>query len=117
MLIRRSFTVLALLVGARVSVAAQQQVPEVIRGRVTDDSGRALPAAIMVTRGPDRLTLQGAADSTGRYSVRFDAGTGDYLVYASAQGFKPSRRRVQRQATEHEFVADFTLARDVALLG
>ncbi|MEP6989503.1 MAG: carboxypeptidase-like regulatory domain-containing protein, partial [bacterium] len=97
-------------------LAAAQQVPEVIRGRITDDSSHALVATIMVTRGPDRLTQQGASDSTGRYSVRFAEGTGDYLVYVSATGFKPSRRRVQRQATEHEFVADFALQRDVALL-
>ena len=93
-----------------------QQVPEVIRGRVTDDSARALPATVMVTRGPDRLTQQSTADSTGRYSVRFEQGTGDYLVYVSVTGFKPSRRRVQRLAAEHEFVADFRMERDVALL-
>ena len=96
--------------------ASAQQGPEVIRGRITDDSSHGLAATIMVTRGPDRLTQQGASDSTGRYSVRFEQGTGDYLVYVSATGFKPSRRRVQRQAAEHEFVADFSLSRDVALL-
>ena len=92
------------------------QGPDVIRGRVTDDSSRALVATIMVTRGPDRLTQSTTSDSMGRYSVRFEQGTGDYLVYVTATGYKPARRRVTRQTTEHEFVADFSLGRDVALL-
>ncbi|MEO8621655.1 MAG: carboxypeptidase-like regulatory domain-containing protein [bacterium] len=96
--------------------ASAQQVAEVIRGRITDDSSHALVATVMVTRGPDRLTQQAASDSAGNYSTRFEQGTGDYLVYVSATGFKPSRRRVQRQAAEHEFVVDFKMERDIALL-
>lgn len=95
---------------------AQQSVPEVIRGRVTDDSARALVATVIVTRGPDRLVQKTESDSTGSYSVRFEEGTGDYLVYVSAPGYKAARRRVQRQNDEHEFVANFTLPRDLALL-
>ncbi len=70
----------------------------------------------MVTRGPDRLTQQGITDSTGHYLVSFAEGTGDYLVYVTAAGLKPVRRRVSRQTTEHEFTADFAMERDVALL-
>ena len=95
---------------------AQQSTPEVIRGRVTDDSSRALVATVMVTRGPDRLVQQTRSDSAGNYTVRFEQGTGDYLVYVSAPGFKAARRRVQRQDAEHELVANFALARDLALL-
>lgn len=104
------------LTASRVGLAQQGQPAETIRGRITDDSSKALVATIMVTRGPDRLTQQASSDSTGGYRVRFEQGTGDYLVYVSAAGFKPSRRRVQRQAEEHEFIADFKLERDVALL-
>lgn len=93
-----------------------QSLPDVVRGRVTDDSAHSVKASIKVTRGPDRLTLDTETDSTGRYSVRFDEGTGDYLVYVSATGYKTARRRVQRQGTEHELVADFVLARDLARL-
>jgi hypothetical protein len=65
----------------------------------------------MVTRGPDRLTQQATTDSAGNFRVRFDKGTGDYLVYVSAPGFSPARRRVQPQTDEHELVANFTLRR------
>jgi hypothetical protein len=99
------------------SAAAAQTEADVVRGRVTDDSARAVKGAtIMITRGPDRLTQQATTDSTGAFSSRFDPGTGDYLVYVSVTGFKAERRRVQRQGTEHELVADFKLARDLTVL-
>ncbi|MFI5256767.1 MAG: carboxypeptidase-like regulatory domain-containing protein [Gemmatimonadales bacterium] len=111
--------VLAALLLAALAVrssGAQQSSPETIRGRVTDDSSHALVATVMVTRGPDRLTEKTQTDSAGNYTVRFEQGTGDYLVYVAAPGFKAARRRVQRQESEHEFVANFVLARDLTLL-
>jgi len=99
------------------SAAAAQSEADVVRGRVTDDSARAIVGAtIMITRGPDRLTQQATTDSSGSFSSRFEQGTGDYLVYVNATGFKAERRRVQRQGTERELVADFKLARDLTVL-
>ncbi|HEY8832681.1 MAG TPA: carboxypeptidase-like regulatory domain-containing protein [Gemmatimonadaceae bacterium] len=92
-------------------LSAQDSTADVIRGRVTDDSSNAIVATVMVTRGPDRLVQQATSDSAGNFRVRFDKGTGDYLVYVSAPGFSPARRRVQRQSDEHELVANFTLPR------
>lgn len=90
---------------------------DVVRGRVIDDSARAVVgAAVNITRGPDRLVQSTVTDSTGRYSVRFDPGTGDYLVYVASAGFRPARRRVERVGSERELIADFTLGRDMALL-
>jgi len=95
-------------------IAHAQSAPDVVRGRVVDDSARAVVGAtVMITRGPDRLTQQATTDSTGAYRSRFEEGTGDYLVYVAVVGFKPVRRRVQRQGDERELVADFTLARDL----
>jgi len=99
------------------AAAAQATTADVVRGRVVDDSARALVGVtVMITRGPDRLTQQTTTDSAGRYSSRFEVGTGDYLVYVSATGFRSDRRRVQRQAEEHELVANFTMARDLTVL-
>jgi hypothetical protein len=114
-----ALSLVAVLLGsvAQAQVAPPQRPPEVIRGKVTNDSGTAIPAAtVMITRGPDRLTQPGTTDAKGMYSIRFEIGTGDYLVYVSAPGFKAVRRRVQRQANEHEFVADFQLVQDIATL-
>jgi hypothetical protein len=92
-------------------LAAQDTSPDIVRGRVVDDSSRAVVATVMVTRGPDRLTQTTTTDNAGNFRVRFDQGTGDYLVYVTAPGFSPVRRRVQRQTDEHEFIANFTLSR------
>ncbi len=88
---------------------SQDSTTDVIRGRVTDDSSRAIVATIVVTRGPDRATKNSASDSSGNFRVRFEQGTGDYLVYVTADGFIPARRRVQRQSDERELVANFVL--------
>jgi hypothetical protein len=111
-----AFSIAALLVTADAASAQEQSGPEVVRGRITDDSSHAIVATVMVTRGPDRLTQQTTSDSSGNYSTRFEQGTGDYLVYVTAAGFKSARRRVQRQANETELVANFSLAPDVAEL-
>ncbi len=100
-----------------VPTAAQAQAADIVRGRVLDDSSRALKGAtVSITRGPDRLVQQTLTDSAGQYSLRFDPGTGDYLVHISAVNFRPARRRVERVGSERELVADFTMARDLALL-
>jgi hypothetical protein len=109
----RAFGILSLT--ARLAQAQSQA--DVVRGRVTDDSARAVVGAtVMITRGPDRLTQQATTDSAGTYRSRFEEGTGDYLVYVSVAGFKPERKRVQRQGEERELVADFALARDLTVL-
>jgi hypothetical protein len=88
---------------------AQDNAPDVIRGKVTDDSSHAIVAKVMITRGPDRLTQEATTDSAGNFRVRFEQGTGDYLVYVSAPGFSSARRRVQRATDERELVANFIL--------
>ena len=113
--IPRVIAVIAMLALAR--PAAGQNGPETIKGRIADDSSHAVSGAtIMVTRGPDRLTQQTTSDANGNYSTRFEQGTGDYLVYVTATGFKSARRRVQKQSNETELVANFSLARDIATL-
>ena len=97
--------------------ALAQSTADVIRGRVIDDSSRAVSGAtVFLTRGPDRLVQQTTTDSAGVYSNRFEQGTGDYLVTVTAPGLKSARRRVQRVRDERELVADFILSRDLATL-
>jgi hypothetical protein len=94
-----------------------QTHPEVVRGTVTDDSAKVIAgAAVTITRGPDRLVKHDTTDAAGNFSITFDPGTGDYLVYISATGYGPVRRRVQRAGDERELVANFILRSDVAKL-
>ncbi|HEX2781366.1 MAG TPA: carboxypeptidase-like regulatory domain-containing protein [Gemmatimonadaceae bacterium] len=113
--IRAALAALILLPAS--TLAAQNSAADVIRGRVTDDSARAIAGAtVIITRGPDRLVQQASTDSSGRYSIRFEPGTGDYLVYVTALGRKSARRRVQREGGETELGADFQLAPDATTL-
>lgn len=67
--------VAAILLLAAGTVRAQSA--DIVRGRVLDDSSRALVgASVVITRGPDRLVQSTITDSTGRYSSRFEQGTG-----------------------------------------
>ena len=110
-------SIAAILVVVPCATLGAQSTAEIVRGRVTDDSAHVVVGAqVHVTRGPDRLVLQATTDSSGRYSVRFDTGTGDYLVSVSAAMLRTARRRVQRQGSERELVADFVLARDLTML-
>src|SRR6185437_9438001 len=81
---------------------------EIVRGRVTGDSGRAgLGATVIVTRIPSAppYTASNAVsravdtDSAGHYEVAFENGSGNYLVYFSAPGYQSVRRRVTRPRT------------------
>jgi hypothetical protein len=84
---------------------------EVLRGRVTNDSGAAIVGAtVIATMAPDRTVGRDSTGGDGRYSLRFERGTGDYLVYASAPGFRPFRRRVLLPTAE--FTVDIRLVRE-----
>ena len=112
----RLFLLAFLLTALTAAVARGQGRAEVVRGRVTGDSGKIVPATVTVVRGPDRLTQSTTTDSAGYYSVHFEEGTGDYLVTVASPGMTTARRRVQRQANERELVANFVLAIDVTVL-
>lgn len=100
-----------LLCCASTTIAHAQTRPDIVRGRVTSDSGVAIRGAmIAATMAPDRFTQQTTTDSAGRYSLRFAMGTGDYLVYASAPGYKPFRQRITRVAAETTLVVDVRLS-------
>jgi hypothetical protein len=106
--------VLALLTALAGSVTAQvgTGVPrraETIRGRVVGDSGRPMPAVtVIATMAPDRSFRQAVTDSAGRYEIHFDAGTGDYLVYAAPTGYRAFRRRINL-GTSAEITVDIQL--------
>ncbi|MEP6620595.1 MAG: carboxypeptidase-like regulatory domain-containing protein [bacterium] len=98
-------------------VARAQIRPETIRGRITSDSGIAIRgASIAATMAPDRLTFTATTDSAGTYAIRFERGTGDYLVYVGAAGYRPFRKRITRQPTDTSLTVSAALAPIVAQL-
>jgi hypothetical protein len=83
---------------------------EIIRGRVVADSGHAVHAAdVYATRAPDRETKLARTDSLGNFSIRFENGTGDYLINIRAIGYKALRKRVVRASADSVIAASFTL--------
>ena len=48
-------------------------------------------------RDPGRALKQTTTDSTGRDSLTFENGTGNYRAAVASPGHKSARRRVQRQ--------------------
>ncbi len=77
--------------------AMAQGHTDIIVGTVRGDSGRIIAAAtIIATRAPDRAAFQVTSDFAGTFRLTIANGSGDYLVYVSAPGWKPLRKRVTR---------------------
>lgn len=77
------------------------QGTESIYGLVRSDAGASIPGAtVSATMAPDRLTVQATTDSTGHFVIHSPRASGDYLLHVSAPGYKPSRQRVTRGATD-----------------
>ncbi|MEO7084350.1 MAG: carboxypeptidase-like regulatory domain-containing protein, partial [Gemmatimonadaceae bacterium] len=95
---------------AVVSSAAGAQRPQTIRGRVTTDSGVAIPAAdIIVTVAPTTESISGKSDSTGAYRIVVPRPTGEYILYIGAVGRKAFRQRVTIAANDSEAVVNAKL--------
>jgi hypothetical protein len=110
---------LLLLVLCSPAALHSQTRPEIIRGRVTTDSGRVIAGAeIVATMAPNREIFRTSSDSGGRYQIDVAAGTGDYLVYIAAPGRRALRKRITRTGTgtDATFVVDAKLALDVAVI-
>jgi hypothetical protein len=111
------FVAAAIRSTGQVPSASVQVRREIIRGRVTTDSGAVLAgAAVFVTRAPDRLTMSTKTGADGSYEIVFEQGTGDYLVHVSAVGRTTLRKRVTRQGGDSVFVVDAQLASAVQQL-
>ncbi len=102
----------ARLAAAQATPAPQTARPEVIRGVVTTDSGKVVArATVIATMAPDRFSQQTISATDGRYEIKFEAGNADYLVYATAEGFRPFRRRIALTAASATLVLDVRLVR------
>lgn len=108
----------ALLVAAIVPATARAQARhEIIRGRVTGDSGRAVRGAdVIATRTSDRVVKTAATDASGRYAIDWPDGAGDYALSVTASGYQPASLDLSRSGADSVLTADVRLAR-IARLG
>jgi Carboxypeptidase regulatory-like domain len=99
------------------TIGIAQSRYEVVRGRVTDDSARAVrDANVVVTRTDDRVAKTAATDANGAFSVEWTDGRGDYAVAVSANGFQSITLHLVRAAgADSVLVANVRLQRAVRL--
>lgn len=86
--------------GLRPHLLHAQQRSDVIKGRITTDSGVPVTGTVLVTRAPDRTVFQTTADDSGYFRLVITPGSGDYLVYVTGPGRAPFRKRVQLATTD-----------------
>lgn len=84
---------------------------ERITGAARTDSGRAVPGAeVIATMAPDREIFRTTTDSLGRFDLRIEKGTGDYLLYIGSPDRVAFRRRLTRRGDDSVFTVDAQLA-------
>ncbi|HEX7545928.1 MAG TPA: carboxypeptidase-like regulatory domain-containing protein, partial [Gemmatimonadaceae bacterium] len=95
----------------RAVIVAQVPKKDVVRGRVTTDSGTAIAGAdAIVTMAPTVETFRTLTDSSGNYSVTITDGSGEYLLFVGAPGRKSFRQRLTRTGGDTTFVVNVKLA-------
>ena len=111
----------ALCLAAAAFTAAPQrmsaQQADVVRGRITTGTGDGVGSAVIAaTSIPGNVTRTARADRSGRFTITFTNGEGDYWIAVSAIGFEPKRFELKRLADEDVLVANTRLAPSVQLL-
>src|SRR5438045_1636458 len=90
-------TLVTLGLPAAISPVGAQARHEIIRGRITTDSGRAVAGAtVRSRRAPDRAEKSSPTDAAGGYSIDWPDGSGDYLMSVTAPGVPTLTRRLVR---------------------
>jgi hypothetical protein len=99
------------------SAAGYEIHRDVIRGRVTTDSGSALAGALVAaTMAPERQFQLDTTDADGHYEIVFEKGTGDFLVHISFPNRIAFRKRLMRAGQDSVFTVDAVLKANVQQL-
>ena len=110
------FLQVAIASALAVSVQAQAR-HDSFRGRVTTDSGVAIATAdVIVTLAPTAESFRTTTDSSGRFALSLTNGTGEYVFYVGATGWKPFRRRLAATGRDTTFTLEVSLASSVQLM-
>jgi hypothetical protein len=91
---------------------ASAQAVDVIRGRVIgEDSIPIAGARVQAVSLSGNVTRRALTDNSGRFTITFPNGDGDYMVTVQAIGFSMKRFQVKRTADQEILIADAKLAR------
>ena len=106
---------IVLAVIASASQAFAQQV-DVIRGQIAGpDNAPIENANVTATSVQGGVNRTARTDKSGRFTITFPGGEGDYYVNVTSIGFAPRRFEVKRTADQDILVADARLQRMVLL--
>ena len=95
---------------------ATAQGLDVIRGVITGpDNAPIENANITATSVQGNVNRTARTDKSGRFTITFPGGEGDYFINVTAIGFAPRRFEVKRTADQDILVADARLSRMVLL--
>ncbi len=93
-----------------ITAVARAQNPQVISGRVLGDSAKPIAGALVsVTMAPDRTFIQDTTKLDGRWRIRFEKSSGDFLVHIAAPAHVAFRKRVTTSALDSVVTVDATL--------
>ncbi|MEO8560640.1 MAG: TonB-dependent receptor [bacterium] len=105
---------LAIVIAHPRALGAQQL--DVIRGQVTGDDDEPIENAnVTATSVAGGVNRTARTDRSGRFTITFPGGDGDYFVTATSIGYQPKRFEVRRTADQDILLADASLTRMVML--
>jgi hypothetical protein len=111
----RFLLAVALLLLGQAFVRPEQlgaQQTDVVRGRVIGPDSLPIEGAqVTVTSLTGNVSRRARTDKSGRFTVTFPNGEGDYFVSFAALGFATKRFEVKRTADEEILIADAKLTR------
>src|SRR5450759_4242078 len=92
--------------------SAVAQAVDVIRGKVVGEDSIAIAGArVTAVSLSGNVSRRALTDNSGRFTITFPNGDGDYMVTVQAMGFSQKRFEVKRTADQEILLADARLSR------
>jgi hypothetical protein len=117
MRMRRCVSIAATLANACLAQAAFAQQTDIIRGRVTaPDSAPLQGVNVRATSYQGSVVKTATTDKSGRFTIIFINGEGDYWLDFTKLGFAPKRFEIKKVGDEEVMFADTRMASTIATL-
>ena len=102
--------IIILMLGLAATYQSASAQTDVIRGRVTNSDGQALPGVrVTATSIPGNVTRTATTNNQGSFQIAFPGGPGDYIMGYALFGYAFRQFQVKRLADEEVLVADARL--------
>ena len=113
----RRALIIAAVIAAATSPACAQVSTDIIRGRVTDFESHAVPGVeVKASSYQGQVTKVATTDKSGRFTIIFINGEGDYWLEMRKLGFQLKRFEVKKVGDEEVLIADARLSSAIVAL-